>query len=97
MLGCCLRHCALRVIAKLAEQHGMDNNLAECRTAELINDQTHALPHRLNSRAPLHAKPYSARFVCCWQRLERGRGNHHSHRFFPVDVSTPDSSELFPL
>ena len=50
-------HCALRVMAKLAEQHGMDNNLAVCRTGELIDDQAHALPHWLDRSAPLHAEP----------------------------------------
>ena len=42
---------------EVGEQDCMDDDLAEGRTGELIDDQADALPHRLNSPAPLHAEP----------------------------------------
>ena len=58
----------------------MDDNLAVCRTGELIDNQADALPHRLHSPAAFQAQTDLARFACCRRLPERARETHQPAR-----------------
>ena len=62
-----------RDLRNSTQQNGMNNDFAVCRTGELIDNQAHALPHRLNLPRPAPCRAGSARFVSRMQQQERGR------------------------
>ena len=66
---------------EVGEQNCMDDDLAECTSRELIDHQADALPHRLNSTTPLHAKA-DQRVLLVTGYVGNMRGNHQAAAFF---------------
>ena len=80
---------------EIGEQHGMEDDFAECRTGELIHDQRNALPHRLDRRAPLRTQ--TDKHVLFVAGNVRNMRETIKPPLFSCRRSTPDSSLLLPL
>ena len=74
----------------------MDDDLTVCRTGELIDNQAHALPERLNRSSPLRCQGGLEHSVC-YRKLSGTCAETIKPPLFSCRRSTPDSSLLVPL